>query len=141
MERGEAIGLLLTDVSYEFSHALVGDGLGTTEPRDRRGASHKSSLLEKGGLGFKEPALLTYATLPAYLLGRGRRDLYKQEVGPRGHPTRTKRLGSSLADVHLWLSNGLHFGEDPKVGTTYAPEGMGPRSGGHDGWVRGGALL
>ena len=37
-----------------------------------------------GGLGFKEPALLTYVTLPAYLLGRGRRGLCQrtEEVGP-----------------------------------------------------------
>jgi len=77
--------------------------------------------------------------LPAYLLGRGRRGLLALEQrggGTRGHPTRIKRLGRTLGvvtDVHLWLSNGLHFGEDPKVGTTYAPEGMGPRSGVHDG--------
>ena len=72
---------------------LVGDGLGTTGPRDRRGASHKSSLLEKGGLGFKEPALLTYATLPAYLLGRGCRDLCKSRRWDQRPPNTNKETG------------------------------------------------
>ncbi|NBO56529.1 MAG: hypothetical protein EBU84_18490 [Actinobacteria bacterium] len=38
----------------------------------RGGALLKAST---GGLGFKEPALLICVTLPAYLLGRGRRGL------------------------------------------------------------------
>ena len=52
VERGEAIGLSLTDVPLLKAKRSLhsnswGKRLGTTEARDRRGASHKSSLLEK----------------------------------------------------------------------------------------------
>ena len=63
--------------------------------RVRGGALLKAST---GGLGFKEPALLICVTLPAYLLGRGRRNLKTSGGGTARPPNAKKRLGRTLDD-------------------------------------------
>ena len=101
----------------------------------RGGALLKPST---GGLGFKEPALLICVTLPAYLFGRGRRGL-KTSGGGTVRPLNTSketgqdpRGGDGRAFV--LLAKGIPTGiKYTYSNSQYAPEGMGPRSGVHDG--------